>query len=147
MVKKIKWTVGLVLALGVILLAFLSLEIGRKKISFKSEGTLATGNITTPAVLYGEFDLYAPYIWWAKEDGLVSLEVWVGSEAKGFFIYKVVPSVASTGAYLTSINDGKNTGAYSLLSNRILISEFDGALAGSRFEGECKPFAQLIPKK
>jgi len=143
----IKWTVGVVLAIGLFLIVWVGLEVGRKTIAFKSEGNLTTGNTTVPAVIYGEFDLFAHYIWWTKEEGLVSLEVWAGSEPEGFFMYKVVPSGATIGVKLTSIDGEKTTGLYSLLSNRILISEFGGKLTGSRFEGECEAFAQLIPKK
>jgi hypothetical protein len=143
MKKIIKWLLvflGIGFLVLIIFLASLILNVGGKKVTFKSEGKFTYGDTTTPAVIYGEISLFAPYIAWADELGTISAELWIGDDGRGFQIYKVSPSVSSVMVYLKPIVGDEKKGAYCQHSNRILITDF----LGGRFEGECEPFTPLI---
>ena len=146
MKKIIKWILasfGVSFLVLTICLTCVILNVGGKKVTFKSEGQFTYSDTTSPAIIYGEIILFAPYIFWAEELGTITVEMWVGDEAKGFQIYKIYPSESAIMVYLKPIVGDDKKGAYCHYSNRILISDF----LGGRFEGECKPFTPLIPSK
>lgn len=123
--------------------AILLSGVGGKKIYFISHGNLITSTTRTPATLVGVFDLYPPYIWWAKEKGLMEAQLWVGEDAREYVVYKIVPSNSDIGIWLNSIS-GERSGAYVPQANQVLLTGLTSAEPGLRFEGECKPFQPLF---
>ena len=136
----------LALSLGVLVaicFAILISGVGSKKIHFISQGNLTFNSTRTPATLVGVFDLYATYIWWAEERGLMVAQLWVGEDAREYVVYKIVPSNSEIGIWLNSIS-GERSGAYVPQANQVLLTRLTSVESGFRFEGECKPFQPLF---
>lgn len=126
-----------------ICIAILSSGVGSKKIHFIAHGNLTSNTSRTPATLVGVFDLYAPYIWWAKERGLMKAQLWVGEDAREYVVYKIDPSNSDIGIWLNSTS-GERSGAYVPEANKVLLTKLTSGESGLRFEGECKPFQPLF---
>lgn len=134
------------LSLGVLVTTCFAILIsgaGGKKIYFISHGNLTTNATRTPATLVGVFDLYPPYIWWAKERGLMEAQLWFGEDWTSLFICKIVPSNSDAGVWLHTIS-GDKSGMYVPLSNQILLTNLASAEPDARFEGECKAHQPLF---